>query len=190
MTYKKMCPAAPHSAQPDAVPVLCIVNIMWTLIRAQFLLRIIKLMKTEETISFPEQCALTCASSRGRCEEHQVAHADKQEEQHVYQADEDSRGKCLASTVHGHVQAADRGVKRIRVHTLTDGRDCEDGTSIKLMETLQKDLQALEKQGVDARVASGGGRMCTTMDRYEVTHHITALHAPTECAHIGFNLSI
>ncbi len=54
------------------------------------------------------------------------------------------------------------------MHTLTDGRDCEDGTSIPLMETLQKDLEALSKQGVDARVASGGGRMCTTMDRYEV----------------------
>ena len=53
------------------------------------------------------------------------------------------------------------------MHALTDGRDCEDGTSIPLMETLCKDLQALSKKGVDARVASGGGRMCTTMDRYE-----------------------
>lgn len=59
-------------------------------------------------------------------------------------------------------------MKKIRVHLLTDGRDCEDGTSIKLMDTLQKDLQALEKKGIDAKVASGGGRMCTTMDRYEV----------------------
>ena len=76
-----------------------------------------------------------------------------------------------------YLQAAARGVKRIRVHTLTDGRDCEDGTSIKLMETLQKDLQALEKQGVDARVASGGGRMCTTMDRYEVIRQSHAAFA-------------
>ena len=53
------------------------------------------------------------------------------------------------------------------MHTLTDGRDCEDGTSVPLMETLCKDLQALGEKGVDARVASGGGRMCTTMDRYE-----------------------
>jgi len=71
----------------------------------------------------------------------------------------------------GHSQAAERGVKKIRVHLLTDGRDCEDGTSIKLMDTLQKDLQALEEKGVDAKVASGGGRMCTTMDRYEVLSH-------------------
>ena len=62
------------------------------------------------------------------------------------------------------------------MHTLTDGRDCEDGTSIPLMETLQKDLKALEKQGVDARVASGGGRMCTTMDRYEVCVPVESYH--------------
>ena len=52
------------------------------------------------------------------------------------------------------LQAAERGVKRIRVHTLTDGRDCEDGTSVPLMETLCKDLQALSEKGVDAKVAS------------------------------------
>ena len=62
------------------------------------------------------------------------------------------------------------------MHTLTDGRDCEDGTSIPLMDTLQKDLKALEKQGVDARVASGGGRMCTTMDRYEVCVPLESYH--------------
>jgi bisphosphoglycerate-independent phosphoglycerate mutase (AlkP superfamily) len=66
------------------------------------------------------------------------------------------------------VQAAERGVKRIRVHTLTDGRDTEDGTSVKFMEQLQKDLKSLEGKGCDARIASGGGRMITTMDRYEV----------------------
>ncbi|KAK9915700.1 hypothetical protein WJX75_002829 [Coccomyxa subellipsoidea] len=63
--------------------------------------------------------------------------------------------------------AAERGVKRIRVHTLTDGRDTEDGTSVKFMEQLQKDLKSLEGKGCDARIASGGGRMITTMDRYE-----------------------
>ncbi len=41
-----------------------------------------------------------------------------------------------------------------------------DGTSIKFVEQLQKDLAAL--QGVDAKIASGGGRMYVTMDRYEV----------------------
>lgn len=35
------------------------------------------------------------------------------------------------------------------------------------METLENDLAKLRGQGVDARVASGGGRMYVTMDRYE-----------------------
>jgi len=59
------------------------------------------------------------------------------------------------------------GAKRIRVHILTDGRDCLDGSSIGYVETLENDLAELRKQGVDALIASGGGRMYVTMDRYE-----------------------
>jgi hypothetical protein len=33
---------------------------------------------------------------------------------------------------------------------------------------LENDLAKLREKGVDARVASGGGRMYVTMDRYEV----------------------
>ena len=47
-----------------------------------------------------------------------------------------------------------------------DGRDVPDGTSVKFVEQLEKDLAALD--GVDAKIASGGGRMAVTMDRYEV----------------------
>jgi len=63
--------------------------------------------------------------------------------------------------------AAQNGAKRIRVHILTDGRDCLDGSSIGYVETLENDLVELQKQGVDAQIASGGGRMYVTMDRYE-----------------------
>ncbi|KAK4713932.1 hypothetical protein R3W88_019839 [Solanum pinnatisectum] len=63
--------------------------------------------------------------------------------------------------------AAEHGAKRIRVHALTDGRDVLDGSSVGFMETLENDLAKLREQGVDARVASGGGRMYVTMDRYE-----------------------
>lgn len=68
------------------------------------------------------------------------------------------------------MQAVKHGAKRIRVHTLTDGRDCDDGSSVKHMKLLVKDLKALEKEGCDAKVASGGGRMRVTMDRYEVVY--------------------
>lgn len=64
--------------------------------------------------------------------------------------------------------ASERGAKRIRVHILTDGRDVLDGSSVGFVETLEKDLSDLRAKGIDAQIASGGGRMHVTMDRYEV----------------------
>lgn len=49
-----------------------------------------------------------------------------------------------------------------------DGRDVPDGSSIGYVEQLEKDLKELRDAGIDAQIASGGGRMCVTMDRYEV----------------------
>lgn len=63
--------------------------------------------------------------------------------------------------------ASERGAKKIRLHVLTDGRDVLDGSSIGFAETLEKELSDLRKKGIDAQVASGGGRMYVTMDRYE-----------------------
>ncbi|KAL1567575.1 Phosphoglucomutase-1 [Salvia divinorum] len=63
--------------------------------------------------------------------------------------------------------ASVRGAKRIRVHILTDGRDCLDGSSVGFVETLENDLVKLREKGIDAQIASGGGRMYVTMDRYE-----------------------
>ncbi|KAL9337146.1 hypothetical protein Peur_071634 [Populus x canadensis] len=63
--------------------------------------------------------------------------------------------------------AFENGAKRIRVHILTDGRDVLDGSSIGFVETLEKDLSNLREKGIDAQIASGGGRMYVTMDRYE-----------------------
>ncbi|KAF0925362.1 hypothetical protein E2562_016619 [Oryza meyeriana var. granulata] len=63
--------------------------------------------------------------------------------------------------------ASANGAKRIRVHILTDGRDVLDGTSVGFVETLENDLSQLRAKGIDACIASGGGRMYVTMDRYE-----------------------
>ncbi|CAN6239476.1 unnamed protein product [Urochloa humidicola] len=63
--------------------------------------------------------------------------------------------------------ASERGAKRIRVHILTDGRDVLDGSSVGFVETLENDLVQLREKGIDAHIASGGGRMYVTMDRYE-----------------------
>jgi len=63
--------------------------------------------------------------------------------------------------------SGERGAKRIRVHILTDGRDVLDGSSVGFVETLENYLAELRGKGVDAQIASGGGRMYVTMDRYE-----------------------
>ncbi|CAI8612989.1 unnamed protein product [Vicia faba] len=63
--------------------------------------------------------------------------------------------------------ASERGLKRVRLHILTDGRDVLDGSSVAFVETLENDLAKLREKGVDAQIASGGGRMYVTMDRYE-----------------------
>lgn len=51
-----------------------------------------------------------------------------------------------------------------------DGRDVPDGSSVQFTQQLKDDLQGLEAAhpGLDAKIASGGGRMNVTMDRYEV----------------------
>lgn len=69
--------------------------------------------------------------------------------------------------------ASKHGAKRIRVHILTDGRDVLDGTSVGFVETLENDLAKLREKGVDAQIASGGGRLYVTMDRYEVCDLVT-----------------
>ncbi|KAK3021205.1 LOW QUALITY PROTEIN: hypothetical protein RJ639_046624, partial [Escallonia herrerae] len=63
--------------------------------------------------------------------------------------------------------ASEHSTKRIRLHILTDGRDVLDGSSVGFVETLENELSELREKGVDAQIASGGGRMYVTMDRYK-----------------------
>ena len=58
------------------------------------------------------------------------------------------------------------GIRRIRVHVLLDGRDVPDGTAERYVSDLEERLTDLRDRGVDCCIASGGGRMTTTMDRY------------------------
>eukprot|EP00758_Cryptobia_borreli_P006222 Tbor_TRINITY_DN5100_c2_g9::TRINITY_DN5100_c2_g9_i1::g.26115::m.26115/K15633/gpmI; 2,3-bisphosphoglycerate-independent phosphoglycerate mutase len=65
-------------------------------------------------------------------------------------------------------QAAADGAKKIRCHVLYDGRDVPDGTSVKFTNELESLFEELKtKHGTDGSIASGGGRMHVTMDRYE-----------------------
>lgn len=80
-----------------------------------------------------------------------------------------SRTDQLFAIIRG---AAQRGAKRIRVHVLTDGRDVPDGSSIKFVKELEDVLAEVSAVGCDGKIASGGGRMGVTMDRYEADWNI------------------
>lgn len=59
-------------------------------------------------------------------------------------------------------------VKKVRIHTLLDGRDVPSWSAATYINGLEEKLKELNKKfGVDYRIASGGGRMRVTMDRYE-----------------------
>lgn len=74
----------------------------------------------------------------------------------------------------GHLQsmleraAAKEEIKRARIHALLDGRDVGETSALEYIDPFEKFLGELnERHGVDYRIASGGGRMQITMDRYE-----------------------
>ncbi len=58
------------------------------------------------------------------------------------------------------------GVKRVRVHILLDGRDVPATSALVYVDMLEEKLKALNDGLFDAKIASGGGRMVITMDRY------------------------
>jgi 2,3-bisphosphoglycerate-independent phosphoglycerate mutase len=83
-------------------------------------------------------------------------------------------GLLSDGNVHSHINhllamldrcAAD-GVRRVRIHPLLDGRDVGERSALSYLDTLETHLATLNAGGRDYRIASGGGRMVTTMDRY------------------------
>ncbi|MBQ9776475.1 MAG: 2,3-bisphosphoglycerate-independent phosphoglycerate mutase, partial [Lentisphaeria bacterium] len=58
------------------------------------------------------------------------------------------------------------GVKKVRIHALLDGRDVPETSALDYVDPFEEFLADLNKDGVDYRIASGGGRMVITMDRY------------------------
>jgi len=76
--------------------------------------------------------------------------------------------------VHSHIdqlknllrQAQKEGVSRCRIHILLDGRDVGETSALEYVDPFEAFLAELNASGVDYRIASGGGRMNITMDRY------------------------
>ena len=63
-------------------------------------------------------------------------------------------------------RAAHDGVRRLRVHALTDGRDVAPRSALEFLRPLEERLSQWSRDGRDFRIASGAGRMVATMDRY------------------------
>ena len=59
------------------------------------------------------------------------------------------------------------GVKRAYCHILLDGRDVPATSALEYVGQLEDVLSDLNEEGFDYAIASGGGRMQVTMDRYE-----------------------
>jgi 2,3-bisphosphoglycerate-independent phosphoglycerate mutase len=90
-------------------------------------------------------------------------------------------GLLSDGNVHSHIthliamveRAAEDGVKKIYLHALADGRDVPRTSALEYVERIEEVLASLGP-GVDAAIASGGGRMQITMDRYEADWDMVA----------------
>lgn len=90
-------------------------------------------------------------------------------------------GLLSDGNVHSHIEhlykliekCAELGIKRVRVHALLDGRDVGERSALNYVVPTEEKLAKLSaEKGLDYRIASGGGRMKVTMDRYEADWNI------------------
>jgi 2,3-bisphosphoglycerate-independent phosphoglycerate mutase len=64
-------------------------------------------------------------------------------------------------------------VRAVRVHVLLDGRDVPERSALGYVDALEELLETFRRRGDrDYRIASGGGRMLVTMDRYQADWRI------------------
>ncbi len=64
-------------------------------------------------------------------------------------------------------QAKSEGVAKVRVHALLDGRDVPPLTATTYTDQLENLFGEINDSSFNAKIASGGGRMKITMDRYQ-----------------------
>ena len=64
-------------------------------------------------------------------------------------------------------EAKAEGVGKARVHILLDGRDVPATSALDYVDQLENTIAELKDGSYDVRIASGGGRMQITMDRYQ-----------------------
>ena len=85
-------------------------------------------------------------------------------------------GLLSDGNVHSHIdqllalvrRCAKDGVRRVCIHALLDGRDVYEKSALEFIDKTENALKEINASHKDHeyRIASGGGRMVTTMDRY------------------------
>ncbi len=93
-------------------------------------------------------------------------------------------GLLSNGNVHSHIdhleallaEAKKQGVKKACVHILLDGRDVPPTSALEYVNRLENFLAALKDDSdIDFAIASGGGRMKITMDRYQANWQLVEL---------------
>lgn len=84
-------------------------------------------------------------------------------------------GLLSDGNVHSHInhlmalieQAKEDGIKEVRVHALLDGRDVPETSALIYLDQIEEFFNKVNDDNFHACIASGGGRMKITMDRYQ-----------------------
>ena len=63
-------------------------------------------------------------------------------------------------------EAKAEGISKVRIHILLDGRDVPATSALEYVDPFEEFLTSLNDANTDYKIASGGGRMVITMDRY------------------------
>ncbi|HLP58869.1 MAG TPA: 2,3-bisphosphoglycerate-independent phosphoglycerate mutase [Candidatus Deferrimicrobium sp.] len=84
-------------------------------------------------------------------------------------------GLLSDGNVHSHIDqlkalithAAEEGIKQVYIHALLDGRDVPETSALKYIKEIEDLLVRFNVGDRKYKIASGGGRMKITMDRYQ-----------------------
>lgn len=87
------------------------------------------------------------------------------------------------------IKAKEENVKKVRIHILLDGRDVPATSALKYVDDLERLLSQLNCDDFDGKIASGGGRMKITMDRYQANWDMVKLGWYTHVLGIGRQFS-
>ncbi len=84
-------------------------------------------------------------------------------------------GLLSDGNVHSHIKhlkalienAKEKGVSTVYIHVLLDGRDVPSTSALTYVDDIEDFIKEINDDNFTAKIASGGGRMVITMDRYE-----------------------